>query len=206
MKRVRVALSTMWFRALDIGVYHVRMSDEVIQRVSGLIQGFDERVRAADTASWSNPSPCGEWTARDVVVHVSNNLSRIGGALAGSAPVEVAADADIVSAWDASRSQFLAGVTTGDLSQSMPGPMGPMPAEQLIGRLICNDVLIHTWDLARAVGGDEHLDQAACEGAYSGLLPLDAMIRQPGVFGAKVEAPEGADAQTRLLSFLGRQV
>jgi uncharacterized protein (TIGR03086 family) len=182
------------------------MSQEVIQRVSGLIQGFDARVRATDAAKWSNPSPCGEWTARDVVVHVSNNLSRLGGSLGGTEVVEVAADADITSAWDAARTQFLAGITTGDLSQNVPGPFGPMPAEQLIGRLICNDVLIHTWDLARATGGDEQLDADAVAGAYSGLLPLDAMIRQPGVFGAKVEAPEGADAQTQLLCFLGRQV
>ena len=56
------------------------------------------------------------------------------------------------------------------------------------------------------MGGDESLDQGAVEGALSGLLPLDAMLRQPGVFGAKVEAPAGADAQTQLLCFLGRQV
>lgn len=182
------------------------MSTEVIQRVTGLIDSFDARVRSADSSSWTNASPCGDWTARDVVVHVANNLSRIGGLLAGAEPVEVAPDADITGAWDAARTQFFAGVSTGDLSQALPGPFGPMPAEQLIGRLICNDILVHTWDLARAVGGDERLDPAAVEGAYSGLLPMDAMIRQPGVFGPKIDAPEGADAQTQLLCFLGREV
>jgi uncharacterized protein (TIGR03086 family) len=71
---------------------------------------------------------------------------------------------------------------------------------------MATDVLVHTWDLARAVGGDERLDEAAVAGAYSGLKPMDAMIRRPGVFGPKVEAPEGADLQTEFLSFLGRQV
>jgi hypothetical protein len=81
-----------------------------------------------------------------------------------------------------------------------------MPAEQLIGRMISSDVLIHTWDLARAVGGDERLDADAVTGTYSGLKPMDAMIRMPGVFGPKVTPPEGADEQTELLCFLGRQV
>jgi uncharacterized protein (TIGR03086 family) len=187
-------------------IYDGRMSNEVIQRVTGLLQGFDARVRATDSSAWGNQSPCGDWTARDVVVHVANNLSRIGALLSSGAQVEVAADADIAAAWSSAQAQFIAGLSTGDLSQNVPGPFGPMPAEQLIGRLICNDVLVHTWDLARAVGGDESLDQGAVEGALSGLLPLDAMLRQPGVFGAKVEAPAGADAQTQLLCFLGRQV
>jgi hypothetical protein len=56
------------------------------------------------------------------------------------------------------------------------------------------------------VGGDEKLDADAVSGAYSGLKPLDAMIRRPGVFGPQVDAPAGADEQAELLSFLGRTV
>ena len=41
--------------------------------------------------------------------------------------------------------------------------------------------------------------------AYDGLRPMDAMIRQPGVFGAKLEPPAGADLQTEFLYFLGRR-
>ena len=32
------------------------------------------------------------------------------------------------------------------------------------------------------------------------------MMRVPGVFGPKVEAPAGADEQTRMLAFMGRSV
>jgi uncharacterized protein (TIGR03086 family) len=71
---------------------------------------------------------------------------------------------------------------------------------------MCTDVLVHTWDLARAVGGDEQLDADAVAAAYSGLKPMDAMIRQPGVFGPKVDTPAGADVQTEFLNFLGRTV
>jgi hypothetical protein len=76
----------------------------------------------------------------------------------------------------------------------------------MVGRILSSDVLVHTWDLARAVGGDETLDQDAVAQAYKGLQPMDAMLRQPGVFGPKVEPPEGADLQTEFLCFLGRTV
>lgn len=41
--------------------------------------------------------------------------------------------------------------------------------------------------------------------AFKGLQPMDAMIRQNGVFGPKVEPPEGADEQTRFLCSVGRK-
>lgn len=179
---------------------------EVIGRVTHLVQQFDARVQAASADSWGNAAPCDEWTARDVVVHVANNLNRLGNGLQGKPPVEVGADDDIVASWNGSRDLFLSTIATADLSTELPGPFGPMSAEQLIGRLVCNDVLVHTWDLARAVGGDETLDQDAVAGAYSGLKPMDAMIRMPGVFGPKVESAEGADLQTEFLNFLGRTV
>jgi uncharacterized protein (TIGR03086 family) len=179
---------------------------EVVGRVTHLVQQFDARVQAAPADAWGNAAPCDDWTARDVVVHVANNLNRLGNGLQGKPPVEVGADDDIVASWDAARDLFLSTVATADLSTELPGPFGPMSAEQLIGRLVCNDVLVHTWDLARAVGGDETLDQDAVAGAYSGLKPMDAMIRMPGIFGPKVESPEGADLQTEFLNFLGRTV
>ena len=179
---------------------------EVVERINSLVQQFDARVQAAPADSWGNVAPCEGWTARDVVVHVANNFFRIGGTLSAATIREVRDSDDIVTVWGEARDLFLGTVGTADLSQPVPGPFGPMPAEQVIGRLVANDVLVHTWDLARATGGDETLDQDAVAGAYSGLKPMDAMIRQPGFFGPKIEAPEGSDLQTEFLSFLGRQV
>ena len=182
------------------------MSQEIVDRATRLVAGFDQRVQATDVGKWGDASPCSDWTARDVVVHVGDNLQRIGSLLQGKEPTPIGADDDIVAGWNNARDTFLGALPTADLTVSLPGPFGPMPADQLIGRLICTDVLVHTWDLARATGGDETLDAEAVEGAYSGLKPMDAMIRQPGVFGPKVEPPAGADLQTEFLSFLGRRV
>ena len=182
------------------------MSQPIVNQITGLVHSFDARVQATAPDTWGNQSPCSEWTARDVVVHVANNMLGIGAALRGEEPTTVGPDEDIVGAWNAARDQFVSVVSTADLSQAVPGPFGPMPAEQMIGRFVSTDVLVHSWDLARATGGDEQLDESTVAAAYSGLKPMDAMIRRPGVFGDKVDAPADADLQTEFLSFLGRAV
>jgi len=181
------------------------MSQEIVNRITGLVQAFDSRVQAAPADSWGNASPCEGWTARDVVVHVGNNLGKLGAGLAGQQPTEIGADEDIVAAWNNARDLFLGTIPTADLSTSLPGPMGPMPAVDMIGRFVSTDVLVHTWDLARAVGGDETLDAPTVAAAYSGMKPMDAMIRRPGVFGPRIDVAD-ADLQTEFLSFLGRTV
>jgi hypothetical protein len=55
------------------------------------------------------------------------------------------------------------------------------------------------------VGADEHLDEVSVQRAYEAMKPMDAMIRRPGVFAARMDPPAGADLQTEFLYFLGRQ-
>ncbi len=182
------------------------MSQQVVDRITKAINGFDARVQAAPDSAWTNQSPCEEWKARDVVAHVVNNLRRVQAGLGGPAPTEVSAEDDIRASWASSRDALLGALPAADLTATLNGPFGPMPAEQFIGGIITSDVLVHTWDLARAVNGDESLDAELVAGAYAGLKPLDAMIRRPGVFSDKVEAPASADLQTEFLCFLGRKV
>ena len=182
------------------------MSQDTIARITKLIDDFDARVKSAGNDKWDAGAPCEDWKARDVVAHVAGNLNRVSAGLQGQQPREIGADEDIVSAWNTAKEGFQMALPTADLTQSVPGPFGPMPAEQLIGRIIATDVLVHTWDLARATGGDETLDQEAVAGSYSGLKPMSEMLRRPGVMGPEVTAPEGADLQTQFLSFTGRTV
>jgi uncharacterized protein (TIGR03086 family) len=180
------------------------MSQDIVDRVTSLVNSFDARVQAAPSDGWGAPAPCTDWTARDVVVHVGNNLGGMAAGLTGQTPTPIADDDDIVDAWTTRRDAFFAAIQTADLNTVVPGPMGPMPAAQVIGRLISMDVLVHTWDLAKATGGDLALDVDAVTMSYSGIKPMDAMIRQPGLFGPKLDTPAGADIQTEFLRFLGR--
>jgi uncharacterized protein (TIGR03086 family) len=181
------------------------MSQEVVTRLTHLVGQFDARVQAAPAGSWGNAAPCDGWTATDVAAHICRNLNGMAATLTGGEAAEFDAE-DPVGSWNGARDRMLAAANSADLSTSVPGPMGPMPAEQMIGRFMCMDVLVHTWDLARAVGGDETLDADAVAAGYSGLKPMDAMIRQPGIFGPKIEPSDGDDLQTEFLKFLGRKV
>jgi uncharacterized protein (TIGR03086 family) len=182
------------------------MSD-VVDRLTALVHGFDARVQAAPGDSWSNQSPCADWDARGVVEHVANNFLRLGGVMTGSELAPTGADESAPDAWARAKSALLDNLAGADLSTTVPGPMGmQMPLEQLLGRFVANDVLVHTWDLARSVGGDERLPEDVVAQAFSGLKPLDAMIRQPGIFGDKADCADDADIQTQFLSFLGRAV
>jgi uncharacterized protein (TIGR03086 family) len=179
---------------------------EATDRMNKMIDGFDARVQAAPAGSWSNQSPCADWKARDVVVHVANNYLTQTNGLLGTDHAMVGDDEDIVTAWNRARDGFRGALANGDMSKTLTTPMGPMPAEMFIGRLVAMDTMVHTWDLARAVGGDERLDEDDVAHAYEGIKPMDAMIRMPGVFGPKVESAPDADLQTQFLNFLGRTV
>jgi uncharacterized protein (TIGR03086 family) len=137
---------------------------------------------------WASPAPCEGWTATDVVAHVSGNIAGIAAALTGTEAAAFDPD-DPVGSWTSAKDRVLAAVETADLATEIPGPFGPMPAEQLIGRLVCTDVMVHTWDLARAVGDDERLNQDDVAQAYSGLKPMDAMIRQPACSARRPTRP-----------------
>ena len=170
-----------------------------------LAADFDTRVTG--TTDWTAASPCEGWTSRDVVAHIVGNHRGMVAQATGTTAPELAADDDIVAAWKSATSALHAVLCDPEkAATSVQSPFGPMPLEQMVGRFICNDVLVHTWDLARATGQDESLNADAVAAAHSGLKPLDAMLRSPGIFGPKVDAPEGADAQTEFLCFLGRAV
>ena len=63
---------------------------------------------------------------------------------------------------------------------------------------------MHRWDLARATGQDETLDPDKCAVMLEGMLPMDEVLRQSGQYGPRVEVPDDADVQTKLLAFIGR--
>jgi uncharacterized protein (TIGR03086 family) len=83
--------------------------------------------------------------------------------------------------------------------------VGEVPLDQAVDRFYTADVFMHTWDLARATGQEERLDPGRCAQLLDGMLPLDDVLRKSGQYGPRVEVPESADVQTRLLAFIGRR-
>ena len=168
--------------------------------------GFGAAVEAVTPDQWGAQSPCEEWTARDLLAHVVENHRGVIASVRGGEPKPLGADEDPKQAWaEAARGIGEIAADPDAAATEMDGPTGKMPAGQIIGQFVTMDVLVHTWDLARTIGADEQLDQDCVRRAYEALKPMDAMIRQPSVFGPKLEPPAGADLQTEFLCFLGRR-
>jgi uncharacterized protein (TIGR03086 family) len=179
---------------------------EMTERFESAAAGFDKRVQAVPQDKWSAQSPCEDWTARDVVGHVVRNYRSIAAEATGGEARLMGDDENPVKAWSEAYGRLSALAKDPDaLAKPVRGPGGPTPLEQAMGSLVAMDTLVHTWDLARSVGGDERLDPDVTHLSRQLLEPMDAMIRRPGVFGPKLDPPEGADEQTQLLYFLGRQ-
>jgi uncharacterized protein (TIGR03086 family) len=130
--------------------------------------------------------------------------------LRGGAGVELArgpaVDDDPVRAWtvhsDAVQALLDDPATAG---RTLTNPhVGEVPLDLAVARFYTPDVFLHTWDLARATGQDERLDEERCARMLEGMLPLDEMLRSSGQYGPKVPVPDDADVQTRLLAFIGR--
>jgi uncharacterized protein (TIGR03086 family) len=177
---------------------------EITDKYRTAVSGFSAVVDAVPADKWAAPSPCERWTAKHVVGHVIGGMGRISGNAAdGPDPAELAGDNPAAS-YTKARDAALTALTPDNLAKIVAGPTGEMPLEQFVAIFLTPDVLVHTWDLARAAGQTVTLDEGLVKEAYDRVLPMDAMIRMPGVFGPKVDPPADADLQTELLCFLGR--
>lgn len=182
------------------------MSSEVGDRYGRIADGFTAALEGCPPGAWSNASPCEEWTAHGVAKHVVETHRRILTRLTGGDPSPPDTDEDLAASWQVESSAIRAALADADRAATpVKGMAGEQPFEQLVGGVLCADTLIHTWDLARATGQDERLDSGAVSTALTFLTPNDDMLRVPGGMGPKVEPPPGADEQTRLLCFVGRQ-
>jgi hypothetical protein len=56
----------------------------------------------------------------------------------------------------------------------------------------------------RATGQHDRLDPEHCADLLAGMEPIDEILRASGQYGPQVEVPDTADAQDRLLGFIGR--
>jgi hypothetical protein len=63
---------------------------------------------------------------------------------------------------------------------------------------------MHTGPRAGATAQDDRLDPDFCVQLLAGMEQMEQVIRSSGQYGARVEVPDDADPQARLLGFIGR--
>lgn len=176
--------------------------DALVERHRRAGDGFSRVADAFGAEQWSLPTPCPEWNARALVEHVIGFhefllLRPLG--LRANRPRE-----DAARRWRATAGALFSYLETDDALDrvtELPGG-GHSSPRQMLGALT-TDVLVHTWDLARAGDLEPRLDRVLCASAYD-LASASTLRRDGGMFAPEITVPADADVATRLIALYGR--
>jgi uncharacterized protein (TIGR03086 family) len=167
-------------------------------------------VRRVDDTHSHRPTPCSEWDVRDLLHHIAWSNLWVAPLVDGKDLAEVAPtlEGDVLG-------DDPVGVTLRSIDEASDGfqragdrivqlSRGPTPATVYCFERM-NDLVVHHWDLARAIGVEATLDPECMEVALERFRPHEARLRAAGELGPDVEVAPDADLQTRYLAFFGRQ-
>ncbi len=162
-------------------------------------------ILSAADADWDAMSPCVEWTAAEVVDHVVDTQRSfldqrgrdLGPRPSGSPP----------ETW---RSHFDAvrQVTDDDafVTEEYDGYFGRTTVADTLANFYGFDLLVHRWDVGRALGNDVTWDDAEMDRVETALDGFGDALYTEGVCKPALEPPAGASRQTALLARMGRSV
>jgi uncharacterized protein (TIGR03086 family) len=160
---------------------------------------------------WTDPTPLPGWDVRALVHHLVEE-QRWAPPLLGGQTIHQVGDrfagdllgTDPVPAFDAAAGKALEAVhAEGALERTVHLSSGECPGHEYVMQLAA-DHLVHSWDLARALGLDETLDPAATAAVRDWFADREPLYRQAGLIGPRVEAGPGSDSQAELLGMFGR--
>jgi uncharacterized protein (TIGR03086 family) len=179
---------------------------EISERYRNVAAQMTARVTAVPAEAWDNPSPCEGWAARDVIDHLVGWISAFPLGTVGIGIAAPSVREDVVGAWEVLDRAIQAALDDPHTAtRELDSPMGRVTLEQAIDMFCTADVLVHTWDLARATGLDETLDVEDVHRLLVAMEPMDDILRASGQYGPRVAVTPDADEQTRLIAFTGRR-
>ena len=150
---------------------------------------------------WTDSSPCPEWNARGVVEHVIGFHDVLLLRPLGTKPTRPRDDPAV--RWGLTVPAIRWAMDSGSVRADEEAGSTDLDLDRLLPMLTA-EVLVHTWDLARAIGVDPRLDPELCEVSCAVVGTNDESLRSSGLFRPPVVVPAGADAATRLVALMGR--
>jgi uncharacterized protein (TIGR03086 family) len=159
-----------------------------------------------------DPTPCAEWTVRDVLNHlIGGCLSFAAGGAGESRPLDDGVDhcaEDHVGEFDRAAKEALEAFSQpGALEKEFTMPWGASPGAAALG-LALADAVVHGWDIAKGTGQEIQIEEdiaAALYGMTSQMMEPKGSYPRGDAFGPPVEVPEDAPAADKLLGYLGRR-
>ncbi len=176
--------------------------DRALAAVDPLIAGIDD-------AQWSAPTPCTEWTVRDIVTHLVGVNRVFTAAMRDEPPPTRGANPlgdDPVGTYRSSGAALRDAVALpGVLDRTYESPLGTLTGAMRIRWRIA-DLLTHAWDIATATGQPLHLPDDLVDEVLAFVTVALADQARDGRFAPPQPVADDAPVIDRLAAFAGRSV
>lgn len=147
------------------------------------------------------PTPCAQFTVAALADHLERSMIL----LAGVAGADLSADpvagpiATIPTLAEAAIAAWRTRRTAGEVAVGRTITPAHLAAE-----IVTLELVVHAWDLARAVGADLHVDPEMCEHCRRNAEQLITPDKRGRAFALPVPVATEASAMDRLVAFTGR--
>jgi uncharacterized protein (TIGR03086 family) len=165
-------------------------------------------ARLAVISDWGAPTPDTEWDVRALVSHVIEEQQWVPHLLAGRSigqakkSIDPLRD-DLSAEWDLYSLAATAAWNETQPDRSVQLSYDTVKVIDYLREQVA-DVTIHTWDLARAIGADEHLDDDLIAAVWTVFEPQRDTLEASGLYASPVPIPDDAPLQSKLLAVTGR--
>lgn len=169
-------------------------------------------VGAVPPDRWDVPTPCPNWSARQLLGHLIAGQQQVLAMAVGDGPpppvtdrkaLAALAGPDPIAAWRRTCEVGAPALASIAPTTEIATPLGHQTVEQLLGIALIEPV-VHTWDLAVATGQAAALDAEVVEALLPGVLALGDQLQATGMYQPALTVPDDAPAPDRLLAALGR--
>jgi len=172
-------------------------------RFTTLVEAVGER--------WDAPTPCSEWSVRELVNHLTSEQLWAPELLAGRTIDEVGDrfDGDVlgddpVTSWRLAIGAAVAAFAQeGALGRTVELSSGERPAHEYLDEMV-TDLAIHGWDLATALHVDETIDPPTVDRLLIEWTDRAGELHHP-LFADPLPSTPSDDPQTQLLALFGRR-
>jgi uncharacterized protein (TIGR03086 family) len=182
---------------------------EILDLHRRAVEQWQARVDAVRPDQWDDPTPCTEWSVRDLVNHVVGEELWMVPLLEGSTIEEVGdrLDGDVLGEDPVGTARAAAAAALASSDEHLPAnprvhlSYGDEDASGYAWQMTA-DHLIHGWDLAKGLGLDDVLDAELVGAVATWFASWEEAYRGAGAVGPRLE--QTGDPQTDLLAAFGR--
>jgi uncharacterized protein (TIGR03086 family) len=183
---------------------------ELIPLLDSAMDAFTARVEAVREDQWTARTPCRDWNVTELVMHVVDEHRWAPPLLAGH---DLQTSADIVAGtsdrgdparnWEAAVTESRRAFgEPGALDRTVELSRGATPVPDYVREMI-SDLVIHSWDLGKAIGYGQPLPEPLVEFGYD--LAVEAGdLSASGLFDKPVQVPDDASKEDKLVALTGR--